>query len=55
MNYQDKDWDRIYKRVFGHAPRFAEEEEEGYSVAYDRDGNRFFAMPTGDESILDYI
>jgi len=51
----DKDFDSIYSKIFGEQPRFDECENEGYCLSYDKYGNRFFSMPTGDEEMSDYI
>jgi len=51
----DSEVDMLHKRIFGCPPRFEEEEVDGYSVAYDRDGNRFFALPTGEERLEDHL
>lgn len=51
----DREVDMLHKRIFGCPPRFEEEEVDGYSVAYDHDGSRFFALPTGEERLEDYL
>jgi hypothetical protein len=51
----DKEMDMLHTRIFGVPPRFEEEEIEGYSVAYDSNGTRFFALPTGEEKLEDYL
>lgn len=50
----DKDFDDVYKKIFGERPRF-EEEMDGETVCYRRDGSRYFAWPTGEENLWDYI
>lgn len=51
----DRQMDKLHEKLFGCRPRFEEEEVEGLSVAYRRDGSRFFALPTGDEGMEDYM
>lgn len=51
----DREMDMWHKRLFGFPPEFEEEAEDGYSVAYRSDGSRYFALPTGDESLGDYL
>lgn len=50
----DKDFDDVYKKIFGERPQF-EEEMDGETVCYRRDGSRYFALPTGEENLWDYI
>ena len=50
----DQELDRFYKKIFGEQPYFSEN-LEGYKTEYSRDGSRFFSLPTGDESLCDYI
>lgn len=40
----DKELDNFYYRIFGHKPIFEEEIEEGFTVQYDRNGSRYFAL-----------
>jgi len=49
----DRDHDRMTKMLFGDDTRA--EELDGYTKCYRDDGSRYFAMPTGDERLSDYI
>lgn len=51
----DKDFDNLHKKIFGERPYFEEEIEDGYTCQYRRDGSRYFALPTGDERLSDFI
>jgi hypothetical protein len=51
----DKSIDKLHLKLFGSPPRFQECEEYGMNVEYRRDGSRYFALPTGRESIGDFI
>jgi hypothetical protein len=51
----DREMDTWHEKLFGHRPHFEEEEVEGLSVSYRKDGSRFFALPTGDESLGDFM
>jgi len=50
----DKDLDRISTKLFG-SRCMAEEDEEGLALTYDEDGNRCWYLPTGKESIYDFL
>ena len=49
----DKERDRMCRQVFGDDTH--QEELEGYVKRYRDDGSRYFAFPTGDEQLYDYI
>lgn len=49
----DREHDRMSRMLFGDDTRA--EELEGYTKCYRDDGSRYFAMPTGDEQLSDYI
>lgn len=44
----DRDFDRIYEKIFGEAPCF-EENEEGYDTSYDKEGQRYFSFAEADD------
>ena len=49
----DKQHDRMCRMVFGDDTH--SEELEGFTKCYRDDGSRYFAFPTGDEQLHDYI
>lgn len=49
----DKEHDRMCKELFGDDT--CSEELEGYVKCYRDDGSRYFAFPTGNEQLCDYI
>lgn len=49
----DREHDKMCKAIFGDDTRA--EELEGYTKCYRDDGSRYFALPTGDERLEDYI
>ena len=53
-NGSDKEMDRFYKKIFGEQPYFSEN-FDGYTTEYRNDGSRYFALPTGNESLYDYV
>lgn len=53
--FTDREFDRLHEKLFGQAPYFEEEIEDGMEVAYRSDGSRYFMLPTGDLSLHDFI
>lgn len=51
----DKELDKLYIRIFGHSPVFYETHEEGYEMCYDKEGSRYFTLPSSDSKLIDYI
>jgi hypothetical protein len=49
----DKERDRMSRLLFGDDTH--SEELEGFTKCYRDDGSRYFAFPTGDEQLHDYI
>jgi hypothetical protein len=52
-NRTDRDRDKLSQQLFGN--EVFPEELEGYSRAYRDDGSRYWALPTGNERLCDYI
>jgi hypothetical protein len=53
--WTDRATDRLHEHIFGFRPIFEEEIEDGMSLEYRSDGSRYFALPTGDERIEDFM
>lgn len=53
--WSDKATDLLHECIFGFPPMFEEEEQDGMERQYDKDGNRWFALPNPNARMEDYM